>query len=135
MRNSMVKASVLAEHKWGESGFPGGTSGKESTYQWTRCGFEPWVGKISWRRKWQPTPVFLFGEFHGQRSLLGYSARGHRVGHDWATFLFFFHICIHTCIYTYLYTNIHVLILCRRNSLWFWGMNWENLNTYCFIKK
>ena len=33
----------------------------------------PWVGKIPWRRKWQPTPVFLPGEFHGQRSLVGYS--------------------------------------------------------------
>ena len=35
--------------------------------------FDPWVGKIPWRRKWQPTPVFLPGEFHGQRSLAGYS--------------------------------------------------------------
>jgi len=36
-------------------------------------GFDPWVGKIPWRRKWQPTPVFLLGELHGQRSLAGYS--------------------------------------------------------------
>ena len=35
--------------------------------------FNPWVGKTSWRRKWQPTPVFLHGEFHGQKSLVGYS--------------------------------------------------------------
>ena len=34
-----------------------------------RCGFDPWVRKIPWRRKWQPTLVFLLGEFHGQRSL------------------------------------------------------------------
>ena len=34
-----------------------------------RPGFDPWVGKIPWRRKWQPTPVFLRGESHGQRSL------------------------------------------------------------------
>ena len=34
-----------------------------------RDGFDPWVGKIPWRRAWQPTPVFLSGEFHGQRSL------------------------------------------------------------------
>ena len=34
---------------------------------------ETWVGKIPWRREWQPTPVFLPGEFHGQRSLVGYS--------------------------------------------------------------
>ena len=36
-------------------------------------GFDPWEGKIPWRRKWQPPPVFLPGEFHGQRSLTGYS--------------------------------------------------------------
>ena len=38
-----------------------------------RLGFNPWVGKIPWRREWLPTPVFLPGEFHGQRSLEGYS--------------------------------------------------------------
>ena len=36
----------------------------------------PWVGKIPWRREWQPTPVFLPGESHGQRSLVGYSPWG-----------------------------------------------------------
>ena len=44
--------------------------------QCRRCGrrrFDHWVGKISWRGAWQPTPVFLPGEFHGQRSLAGYS--------------------------------------------------------------
>ena len=43
-----------------------------------RPGFNPWVGKISWRRKWQPTPVFLLGESHGQRSLMGCSAWGYK---------------------------------------------------------
>ena len=38
-----------------------------------RYGFYLWVGKISWRRAWQSTPVFLPGEFHGQRSMAGYS--------------------------------------------------------------
>ena len=38
--------------------------------------FDPWVGKIPWRRKWQPTPLFLPGESHGGRSLIGYSPRG-----------------------------------------------------------
>ena len=42
-----------------------------------RPGSDPWVGKVSWRREWQPTPVFLPGEFHGQRSLVGYSPWGH----------------------------------------------------------
>ena len=57
-------------------GFPGDTSGKEPTCQCRRCKrteFHPWVGKIPWRRAWQPTPVFLTGESHGQRSLAGYS--------------------------------------------------------------
>ena len=43
-----------------------------------RPGFDPWVGKIPWRREWQPTPVFLPGEFHGQRSLVGYSPWGNK---------------------------------------------------------
>ena len=38
-----------------------------------RHGLNPWIGKIPWRRKWQPAPVFLLGAFHGQRSLAGYS--------------------------------------------------------------
>ena len=43
-----------------------------------RCGFNPWVGKISQRRKWQPTRVFLPGKLHGQRSPAGYSPWGHK---------------------------------------------------------
>ena len=43
-----------------------------------RCRFNPWVRKILWRRKWQPTPVFLPREFHGQRSLVGYSPWGRK---------------------------------------------------------
>ena len=43
-----------------------------------RPGFDPWVGKIPWRRKWQPTPVFLPGESHAQRSLVGYSPWSHK---------------------------------------------------------
>ena len=41
-------------------------------------GFDPWVRKIPWRGKWKPTPVFLSGKFHGQRSLTGYSPWGHK---------------------------------------------------------
>ena len=52
-----------------------------------RPGFNLWVGKILWRREWQSTPVFLPGGFHGQWSLVGYSSRGCRVRHDWATTL------------------------------------------------
>ena len=43
-----------------------------------RLGFNPWAGKMPWRRKWQPTPVFLLGKSHGQRSLASYSPEGHK---------------------------------------------------------
>ena len=46
--------------------------------QETGIRFCPWAGKIPWRRKWQPTPVFLPGEFHGQKSLAGYSLWGRK---------------------------------------------------------
>ena len=54
----------------------GGTGTEEPACQCRRpkrYGFSPWVGTIPWRRKWQPTPVFLPGETHGRRSLAGYS--------------------------------------------------------------
>ena len=60
-------------------GFPGGASNKEPACQCRRrkrCGFDPWVGKIPWRKEWQPTPVFLPGESHAQRSLGDYSPLG-----------------------------------------------------------
>ena len=42
--------------------------------QCERPGFNPWVRKMPWKKKWQPTPVFLLGKSHGQRSLVGYSS-------------------------------------------------------------
>ena len=49
--------------------------------QCRRFGFNPWIGKIPWSRKWQPTPIFLPGESHGERSLADYSPWDHkRVG-------------------------------------------------------
>ena len=62
-------------------------SDQESACQCRRhqtLGFDPWVRKILWRRAWQPTPVFLPGKFHGQKSQAGYSPRG-RTGHTEAT--------------------------------------------------
>ena len=61
--------------------FPGGTSNKELACQCRRHkrrGFSPWVRKIPWRREWQPTPVFLSGESHGQRSLVGCRPQCHK---------------------------------------------------------
>ena len=43
-----------------------------------RLGFVPWIGKIPWSRKWQPTPVLLSGKLHGQRSVVGYSLGGRK---------------------------------------------------------
>ena len=61
-------------------------SGKESPCQCKGCRLNPSVRKVPWRRKWQPTPVFLPGKSHGQRNLVGYNPWGHqRVGHDWET--------------------------------------------------
>ena len=60
-------------------GFPKWCSSKESACQCRRlrrCRFKPWVGNIPCSGKWQPTPVFLPGESHGQRNLVGYSPRG-----------------------------------------------------------
>ena len=84
-----VTGSFLFHQKLsGRQHFPGGpvirtltgnVSGKESTYQCRRpkkCRFNSWVGKIPQKRAWQPTPVFLPGESHGQRSLVGYSLWG-----------------------------------------------------------
>ena len=66
-----------------ENVFPGGSDSKASAYNagdlGSIPGSNPWVGMISWRRKWQPTPVFLPGiswKSHGQRSLIGYSPWG-----------------------------------------------------------
>ena len=54
------------------------TSLVAQTVKRRRPGFDPWVGKIPWGRKWQSTPVLLPGKSHGQRSLVGYSPGGHR---------------------------------------------------------
>ena len=61
-------------------GFPSSSVGKECTCNagdTGAVGFDPWVGKIPWRRAWQSIPVFLPGESQGQRSLAGYSPWGH----------------------------------------------------------
>ena len=63
--------------KW-HVGFPGESVSKESACQCRRHGFEPCVGKVPWRRKWEPTAVFLPGKSHGQSSLAGYCPWGHR---------------------------------------------------------
>ena len=78
-----------------DGGFPGGASGKEPAGQCRRhrrCRLGPWVGKIPWRRAWQPTPVFLPGESHGQRSLVSYNPWGHK---ESDTTVVIKHACVH----------------------------------------
>jgi len=68
---------------------PGGASGRETACQCRRgkrCGFNPWIRKIPWRRKWQPTPVFLLGKFYGAEEPDGLQYIVlQRVGHDEVT--------------------------------------------------
>ena len=79
---SCPKARKLKSNCLGKLNHTGnniGASSKESTCQCRRCKrcrFNPWVRKIPWKRKWQPTLVFLAGKFHGQRSLVGYCPWG-----------------------------------------------------------
>ena len=69
----MFKSIMPARDK----GFPGG-SVVENLPVMQEHRLSPWVWKIPWRRKWQPTPIFLPGKSHGQRSLADYRPRGHR---------------------------------------------------------
>ena len=80
-RNNIVFKVETQQIKTRPTCFTSGASGKESACQCRMCGevgFDLWVWKIPWRRKWQPTPVFLPGKSQGQRSLEGYSPWGHK---------------------------------------------------------
>ena len=85
--------------------FPGGSDRKVSCLQCRRPGFDPWVGKILWRRKWQPTPVLLPGKSHGQRSMVGYSPQGRKESDTTERLHFHFHIYIANI--QYLLIKIH----------------------------
>ena len=94
-----------------------------------RCRFDSWVGKIPWSRKWQPTPVFLPGKFHGQRSLAGYSLWGHKES-DMAE-------CTHTHTHTHTHRVCepmalpsHVHTHTHTHSLWAYGTAVARTHTY-----
>ena len=77
-RGREVRSTTIG-YKRNYNGLPDGAISKEPARQCRRCKrrrFDPWVGEIPWRRKWQPPPVFLPGESHGQRNLAGYSPWG-----------------------------------------------------------
>ena len=90
-------------------GLPRWLSGKKFSCQ---CGrlkrhwFSPWVGEIPWSRKWQPTPVFLPGKFHGQRSLVGYSPWGRKESD----------MTEHTHTHTHTHTNTHIHLKFKKKN-------------------
>ena len=75
---ALLECGLFSSH---QGGFPSGTSSEESACQCRRRGrrgFNPWVRKIPWGRAWHPTPMFVSGKPHGQRSLVGYRPEGHK---------------------------------------------------------
>ena len=91
----------LRRHMNAYAGLPMWLSGKETAClykRYRRHEFDPWAGKIFWRREWQPAPVFLPGEFHGQRSLASYSLWGCNESD------IFVYACMH--MYSYVRWNI-----------------------------
>ena len=68
---------LIKEIRTQTMGFPSGLMVRNPLAK-RRCRFNPWVSKMLWRRKWQPTPVFLPGKSHGWRTLAGYSPWGHK---------------------------------------------------------
>ena len=97
-----------------------------------RPGFDPWVGKIPWRREWLPTLVFLSGESHGQRSLVGYSPPGRKksdmteqltVSLSYIRLAFILEVKKKTCIYSFIpvfkkrYCTLHVFIKLKKLSM------------------
>ena len=72
---------------------------------------DPWVGKIPWRKEWLPTPVFLPGESHGQRNMLGYSSWGRKES-DTTEWLIHTHARTHTHAHTHTHTHTVKQDLC-----------------------
>ena len=75
---TQLSMMMIYRRAWSLTALPWWLSSKESACQCWRCGFNSWFGKIPWRRKWHPTPVFLPRKSHGQRSLAGCSPWGRK---------------------------------------------------------
>ena len=91
------------------------------TIDWVWFLFDPWIRKIPWRRKWQPTPVFVPGKSHGQRSLAGY--RSQRVRHDLETKQRIVHLQCHVsfwCAAKWL-SFIHI---CMYGTTYMWNLKY-----------
>ena len=110
-------------------GFPGGSLVKAlpAMRSCRRHKFDPWVGKISWRRTWKPTPLFLPGESHGQRSLAGNSPWGHKEWLKWLNMHAHIPITYHTatmlqykegkiCTFSFQQETAFFLVVAKNNS-------------------
>ena len=99
-----------------------------------RPGFDLWIKKIPWIKEWQPTPVFLPEESHGQRSLAGYSAWDRRVEHNWATNTFTTNFSSSLCfaVSELTFWSPHVLVFCS-GTLLQQRISWDMLS--CCISK
>ena len=94
----------------------GVASGKESACQcrmYKRNRLNPWVWKIPWNRKWQPTPVFLPGKFHGQRSLAGYHYLGPQI--DTTEYVC---MCVDVHAHTHADTHLICCLILSYNTQW-----------------
>ena len=80
MRKGRVASKRLSLMRWEE--LPRGKELACQCRRHKRCRFDPWIGKILWRRAWQPTPVLLPGESHGQRSLVAYGPLAHKESYN-----------------------------------------------------
>ena len=120
MGSQRVRHNLETEHQKNMYlGFPGGSAGKVCAYNVGDPGFHPWVGKIPWRWAWQLTSIFLPGESHGQRSLVGYSPQGPKESNMTE------HVLSFSCMYLYVYN--HTCILNNFCNLLF------NVSLYNFI--
>ena len=97
--------------------FPGGSEVNASASSAGDLVFDPWVRKIPWWRKWQPTPVFLLGKSHGWRSLVGYSPWHHKESN--MTEQFHFHFLFNNFLY-FIGQRRKDIWLQKRKELWGW---------------
>ena len=126
----ILQKHIFWEKRYLDQGFPDGASGKEPTCQCRRhkrFRFDPWIQKIPWRRKWQPTPLFLPGECQVLRSLVGYiqSTRSQSVGHKWSDL---------ACLHAHLTAIWSRQLLPKTHRIRFSWLNhrlsWFNLNAF-----
>ena len=115
---------VGIRHMWV---FPGGSEGKEPTYLCRRHPLDPWIGKIPWRKAWQPTPVSLPGEFHWQRSLEGYSLGGCKK--NWAQLSTY--MCAHARVHMHTHTHRGICDFWTAEMLLVQLSNWVLILIHC----